>query len=27
LFFRGQRNRWAPHDRLLQVDGARSSST
>src|SRR5207248_2669291 len=27
LFFRGQRNRWVPHDRLLQVGGARSSST
>src|SRR5258705_7047855 len=27
LFFRGQRNRWVPHDRLLHVGGARSSST
>src|SRR4029453_13369361 len=27
LFFWGQRNRWGPHDKLLQVGGARSSST
>ena len=27
LFFRGQRNRWVPHTGLLQVGGARFSST